>query len=77
MKSRKSPRSFYIYFWKAYFRKTKKLKWAINYKGKRHIVDGMKILVPTETKTRKRNPVAVVSGKASKITIKARFATIV
>lgn len=76
MNSRKSPRSFYIYFWRTYFRKTKKTKWAINYKGERLIVDGMKILVPTETKTRKRNPHAVVSGKASKITIKARFATI-
>ena len=38
--------------------------------------DGFRILVPTETKSRKRNPHAVIRGKASKITIRNRFATI-
>lgn len=70
-------RVFYCYFWKAYYRQVKKHKWCIQYKGKRHIVNGFKILVPTESKTRKRNPHAVLWGKCSKITIKQGFAIIV
>ena len=69
-------RVFYCFFWRSYYRQTKKHKWAINWKGKKLIVDGFKILVPTETKARKRNPHAVIRGKASKITVKNRFAII-
>lgn len=74
--SSKSPRVFYCYFWKSFYRQTKKHKWAINWKGKKLIVNGFKILVPTETKSRKRNPHAVIRGKASKITVRNRFAII-
>lgn len=76
-KTPKPKRVFYAFFWKAYYRLEKKHKWCIQWKGRRLIVDGFKILVPSETKTRKRNPHAVIHGKASKITIKQRFATIV
>ena len=69
-------RVFYCFFWKSYYRKAKKHKWCIQYKGKKLIVDGFKILVPTETKSRKRNPHAVIRGKASKITVRNRFAII-
>lgn len=69
-------RVFYCYFWKSFYRVTKKHKWAIQWRGKRLIVDGFKVLVPTESRARKRNPHAVLWGKASKITIKNRIATI-
>lgn len=69
-------RVFYCYFWKAYFRKVKKHKWCIQFKGKRYIVNGFKVKVPTESKSRSRNPHAVLYGKATRITIKNGIATI-
>ena len=75
-KKENTPRVFYCFFWKSYHRKTKKHKWVVQFKGKRHIVDGFKINVPIESKSRKTNPHAVVYGKARKLTIKNRQATL-
>ena len=69
-------RVFYAFFWKSYYRKLKKHKWCIQYKGKRHIVNSFSILVPTISKARKTNPHAVLYGKASKLGIKQGHATL-
>lgn len=69
-------RVFYIYFWKSYLRKFKKHKWVVVFKGKRHIVNSFKVLVPTESRSRSRNPHAVLYGKASKLTKKLGTVTI-
>lgn len=69
-------RVFYCYFWKAYHRKTKKHKWCIRYKGKIHIVNGFTVKVPTESRSRKTNPHAVLAGKATKLTLKNNYATL-
>jgi hypothetical protein len=72
----KSPRTFICYFWKSYFREKKKHQWIIQWKGKKKIVSGFRILVPTESKSRNRNPHAVLTGKASKITVRNKIAII-
>jgi hypothetical protein len=72
----KNPRPFYCYFWKSYFYKTKKHQWIVKWKGEKKIVNGFKILVPIQSKSRKTNPHAVVTGLASKITVRNKIATI-
>lgn len=69
-------RVFYVYFWKAYYRKTKKHQWIVQFRGKKHIVNGFKIMVNTESKSRKRNPHAVLYGRATKLTINQGIATL-
>ena len=70
------PKVFYCYFWKSFYRRTKKHQWVIQYKGKKHIVNSFKVLVPTESKSRKRNPHAVLWGKARTLKIKNGHATL-
>lgn len=69
-------RVFHCYFWKSFYRKTKQHRWVVQFKGKKHIVKGFKTLVPTETRSRKRNPHAVLWGKAEKMVLKDGFATL-
>jgi hypothetical protein len=62
MKSRK-PQKFKLYFWKAYFTKTKRVMWKVEVKGKGAMAAGTVLLqVPTRTEVRSRNPHAVITG---------------
>lgn len=75
-KNGKTPKVFYCYFWKSQYRANKKHQWIVQYRGKRNIVNSFKILVPTESKSRNRNPHAVLYGRANQVTIKNKTAII-
>jgi hypothetical protein len=75
-KKKNTPRVFYAFFWKSYYRRAKKHKWCIQFKGKRHIVNSFTIKVPTQSKSRNRNPHAVLYGKATRLLLRNGHATL-
>lgn len=69
-------RVFWIYFWKSYYRKTKKHQWCVQWKGRKIIVSGFQVTVPIFSKHRKRNPHAVVWGRAQSVKVVDKIAVI-
>ncbi len=67
---------FTLYFWKSHYSRTRQHQWCISWRGRKIIVRAFYIHVPVESRSRKRNPHAVVWGRASKIAVKDKIATI-
>jgi len=69
-------RSFWFHFNKPASRAAGKPQWTVHYKDQCLIVDDIECHVLVKSRTRKRQPFAVICGKTDGILIKNKKATI-